>query len=253
MSIANSTGRYFFVLLHEKHFALMLQDEASAKLNAWRNDSWQRIESSNHLHEVLVDSNSELEKEDEPLTVFLLHDHATTKELSVLLRDGTGLNASHWNILQWEDIFDSLGGVFEYSLPDLEHMYDPISALIGTQPKKFLSSPESVVNVVSGFADESPLSLPSQEHLLTFLPALYQHVFTVLNGADLANLIGRIEPFVIPSPYPELSRDVLRAKQRAFLALPQVQQKAIVRFAQKASTPLHPRQEMFEIILTLVE
>lgn len=82
------------------------------------------------------------------------------------------------------------------------------------------------------------------EQLLTFLPALYLQVFTVLSGADLAALIGRVEPFHIPSPYQELTPDALHKKQREFLALPLAQQQAILGFAQSASQRLHLRPEM---------
>lgn len=84
----------------------------------------------------------------------------------------------------------------------------------------------------------------SDEHLLTFLPALYQQAFSILSGADLAALIGRVEPFNIPSPYQELGGDPLHRKQREFLALPREQQRQIIDFAQGASRRLRLRQEM---------
>jgi len=99
----------------------------------------------------------------------------------------------------------------------------------------------------------STLQLPDAEALLSFLPALYHQVFTVLSGADLAMLMGRIEPFDIPSPYQEPSGDALDMKQRTFLALPSEQQRQIVAFAQQASQKLRPRPNMQAHIRQLQE
>ncbi|WP_022653881.1 hypothetical protein [Aquaspirillum serpens] len=71
------------------------------------------------------------------------------------------------------------------------------------------------------------------ERLLSFLPALYSRVFTVLGPADLALLCGRIEPFDIPNPYPEPSEETLRTLQRRFRGLPQESQLQIVNFVQQ--------------------
>lgn len=71
------------------------------------------------------------------------------------------------------------------------------------------------------------------ERLLSFLPALFSRVFTVLGAADLAALCGRIEPFDIPNPYPEPSEETLRTLQRQFRALPRESQLQIVHFVQQ--------------------
>lgn len=93
-------------------------------------------------------------------------------------------------------------------------------------------------------AQLSAAAPPDAECLLSFLPALYEQVFTVFSGADLAALIGRVEPFDIPSPYPEWSEEALNKKQRDFLSLPKVEQLKVLRFAQSASHRLKPRKRM---------
>lgn len=84
------------------------------------------------------------------------------------------------------------------------------------------------------------------ERLITFLPALFPRVFSVLNGRDLALLTGRIEPYALPNPYPEPSEESLFVLQRKFRALPHEQQAHIVEFM--AGLPqrqlLRPRAEM---------
>lgn len=94
--------------------------------------------------------------------------------------------------------------------------------------------------------------LPEGEALLSFLPALYPHVFSVLSGADLALLIGRVEPFALPSPYPEPSAEVVRRKQREFRELPRSTQRAIVRLVQSVAPRLTPRPEMTQHIEQLL-
>jgi hypothetical protein len=89
------------------------------------------------------------------------------------------------------------------------------------------------------------------ERLLTYLPALYRRVFTVIGPVDLAMLCGRVEPFNIPSPYPEPSDETLRQLQRQFLALPLEKQLEIIGFSSRLSLRLEVRREMQEIVFRL--
>lgn len=86
------------------------------------------------------------------------------------------------------------------------------------------------------------------ERLVSFLPALFPRVFTVLGPADVALLCGRVEPPSLPNPYPEPSEETLRTLQKRFRALPKDQQRQIVHFV--AALPqrqkLEPRPEMRE-------
>ncbi len=89
------------------------------------------------------------------------------------------------------------------------------------------------------------------ELLLTFLPALYAQAYTVLGGVDLALLVGRVEPFAIPSPYPEPSSEALHRKQRDFLALPRDTQRQIIQLVSGTTKKLRPRPEMRKLIQEL--
>lgn len=71
------------------------------------------------------------------------------------------------------------------------------------------------------------------ERLLSFLPALFSRVFTVLGAVDLAALCGRVEPFNIENPYPEPSAETLHTLQRRFRALPQETQRQILSFVRE--------------------
>lgn len=91
------------------------------------------------------------------------------------------------------------------------------------------------------------------ERLVSFLPALFPRVFTVLGPTDLALLCGQVMPLSIPNPYPEPSEEALRSLQRRFRTLPHELQKQIVGFV--APLPqrqkLQPRPEMRELVQSL--
>ncbi len=92
------------------------------------------------------------------------------------------------------------------------------------------------------------------ERLVSFLPALYPRVFTIIGPADLALLCGRVEPFNLPNPYPEPVEETLRTLQKRFRALPRDLQKQIASFV--ADLPqrqkLQSRPEMRELIEELM-
>ena len=104
-------------------------------------------------------------------------------------------------------------------------------------------------------AQNAALQQVDAERLVSFLPALFPRVFTVLGGADLALLCGRVESLAIPNPYPEPTEETLRTLQKRFRALPQELQRQIVRFV--ADLPqrqkLQPRPEMRELVRDLEE
>jgi hypothetical protein len=91
------------------------------------------------------------------------------------------------------------------------------------------------------------------ERLITFLPALFPRVFSVINGRDLALLTGRIEPYALPNPYPEPSEESLFVLQRKFRMLPREQQAQIVAFmvVLPQRQQLMPRVELRDLVLEL--
>ena len=104
-------------------------------------------------------------------------------------------------------------------------------------------------------AENAALQQVDVERLVSFLPALFPRVFTVLGPTDLAQLCGRVEPLSIPNPYPEPSEETLRTLQRGFRALPLQLQQQIVRFVARLPQrhKLQPRAEMRELVQTLEE
>jgi hypothetical protein len=88
------------------------------------------------------------------------------------------------------------------------------------------------------------------EQLMSYLPALFPRVFTVIDGNELALLAGRIEPFKIANPYPEPSPETLYQLQRQFKKLPIDNQRQIVGFVSELPQrqQLTPRPEMRSLI-----
>jgi len=91
------------------------------------------------------------------------------------------------------------------------------------------------------------------QRLVSFLPALFPRVFTVLGPADIALLCGRVEAPHLPNPFPEPSEETLRTLQKRFRSLPHDQQRQIVSFV--AALPqrqkMEPRPEMRERVQEL--
>lgn len=129
---------------------------------------------------------------------------------------------------------------------------DPVSA--GTEASPLHEQAEQKIKSLEHALLAVQARLQAQDQLdgelmLTYLPALYHQAFAAVSGTDLANLIGRIEPFDIPSPYQELSGEALRQKQRLFQALPRAQQHTVLMLARAMPQRLKPRPE----IKTLIE
>jgi hypothetical protein len=89
------------------------------------------------------------------------------------------------------------------------------------------------------------------ERLLSYLPALYVQVFSVIGAADLALLTERVEPFAIPSPYPEPSTETLSRKQREFRQLDVKEQARIVHLVSNYAHRLLVRPEMQALLREL--
>ena len=91
------------------------------------------------------------------------------------------------------------------------------------------------------------------ERLIAYLPALFARVFNEVGGHDLALLCGRVEPYVLPNPYPEPSPETLHRLQREFRALPREVQRQVVDVAARLPQrrKLKERPEMCLLIQQL--
>jgi hypothetical protein len=85
---------------------------------------------------------------------------------------------------------------------------------------------------------------PSLDELITFLPAIYQHIFGSLSPSDLALLAGSLEIPVIPSPWPEPSPDTLQMQQSRLRALPPARANVLRQFCLQLPHRRSVRPEM---------
>lgn len=104
-------------------------------------------------------------------------------------------------------------------------------------------------------AQNTALRQVDKERLLSFLPALFPKVFTVLGAADLGLLCGSVTPLNIPNPYPEPSEETLRTLQKQFRALPRQHQIEIVALVHDLPQrqKLRVRPEMRELVQEMEE
>lgn len=102
-------------------------------------------------------------------------------------------------------------------------------------------------------AQNAALQQVDAERLVSFLPALFPRVFTVIGAADLALLCGHVKPLPIPNPYPEPSEETVHILQKDFRALPRELQRQIVRFVTRLPQrqKLQARAEMRDLLREL--
>lgn len=85
---------------------------------------------------------------------------------------------------------------------------------------------------------------PTVDVLLTYLPAIYRHVFGVISPHDLALLAGSLQVPQIPSPWPEPSLDTLQSLQARLCKLPAQDRDRLREFCQRLPHKLDVRPEM---------
>ena len=91
------------------------------------------------------------------------------------------------------------------------------------------------------------LQLPSVEHLVVFLPAIYRNFWGVVRPDELALLAGTLTVPVIASPYPDPSPDTVLALRRRFLQLPELDRERVLGFCHDLPHRLDVRPEMRDL------
>lgn len=262
-------ARDIHILLHEGHYAVLVAEDGPPQT---AQTDWLHLESVDRLQEALAELESRLPAAD--TRACLIYDAGMAAPLARLLQTGLALYAEHWCIEDWAQRLGVLGGVFDYPLPPLDAVRAALQQAGATQPDVAPPAgpdrapgagtpPEPAPEAArpreadkGDAADEQddtprlPLShgpYIEDERLIELLYALYVSPFTGFSGVDLALLIGRVEPFVIPSPYPEPDPDTLASLQRRFRAMTPDEQDWIIRLAHAASSRLRPRPEMRDL------
>jgi hypothetical protein len=181
------------------------------------------------------------------------------------------VSSANWQLLAWEWLsdrfslgdtspWDTLETVTTQVLPWLITADDAAQRHYLRQARKneHLSETELLVVERAALAQEndrlraqnSALQQVDAEWLVSFLPALFARIFTVLSPSDIPLLCGRMKQLELPNPFPEPSEEALRTMQKRFRALPKEQQKQIVDFVSELPQrqKLQPRPEMRELV-----
>lgn len=181
---------------------------------------------------------------------------------------------SPWQLLAWECLAGRFGmdSAKPWATPDLlesvllpwiataddaterRHMQEALASEHHTEAERLAGERSRLQQENERLRSQNAaLQQVDAERLVSFLPALFPRVFTVLGVADLALLCGRVEPLSIPNPYPEPSEETLRTLQMDFRALPRELQRHIVRFVSRLPQrqKLQARPEMRDLLRQL--
>lgn len=222
-------------------------------------EGWQQIKNAKTMKSALQDIHSRFGAQ--AGNIYLIY----TDDSKEPLREFSSWDAPkswHWQWLRWTAFMGNS------PIPNLESLRKSIvpkllQRFTGGTDRHELIKPETSQEELCTTRDDQEILLLEQkirilqdklesidqvdcERLLTYLPALYRRAFTVIGPVDLAMLCGRVEPFNIPSPYPEPSAETLHQLQRQFLALPLEKQQEIVGFTSRLPKRLELRREMQE-------
>ncbi len=179
-----------------------------------------------------------------------------------------------WQLLAWEWLTGRFGmdSVKPWATPDLlesvllpwiataddaserRHMQEALASEHHTEAERLAGERARLQQENERLRSQNAaLQQVDAERLVSFLPALFPRVFTVLGAADLALLCGRVEPLPIPNPYPEPSEETLRTLQMDFRALPREMQRQIVRFVSRLPQrqKLQARPDMRDLLRQL--
>jgi hypothetical protein len=224
-------------------------------------EGWQQIKNAKTMKSALQDIHSRFGAQ--AGNIYLIY----TDDSLELLREFSSWDSAkswHWQWLRWTAFMGNS------SIPNLESLRQNIipkllQRFTGGTDRHELIKPGNSQEALGTTRDDQEILLLEQkirllkdklgsvnqvdcERLLTYLPALYRRAFTVIGPVDLAMLCGRVEPFNIPSPYPEPSDETLHQLQRQFLALPLEKQLEIVGFTSRLPKQLELRREMQETV-----
>ncbi|MGD9889287.1 MAG: hypothetical protein AB7S56_08500 [Halothiobacillaceae bacterium] len=259
--------------LRHKQLLAVLRTREGQGLNLPINGEWNwvPIKHAASLKAALEDVRQRLELPPQSaLDVGLVYDHASA-ELLQGFSQWRGDPHWQWQWLRWELRLPRLSPIFAGEQPPApervldELVPDIAPCLLGmsddaaapvvqhddTDWRQSVAELEKTNQTLRARLDMmQPLET---EKLLSYLPALYLHVFSVIGAADLALLAGRVEPLAIPSPYPEPSAETLHRKQREFRLLSKEEQARIVRLVSVHHHRLQPRAEMQTLMSELMQ
>ena len=269
----SNNGLLVLVLL-DKHLACFSKRGA----RPWAHEpihgeAWYPLPAEGSLSVVLEELDKRFNRSDR-LAGFEIHLVAARGAVPRLSRIGDDLaqrGCHRWQVLQWEPLRDragTLAGMLASEplpsdewmmtslLPVLESTFhyrdDAQAAERARAERQHVETLESLraerlrlQNDLIAMQDQlAAQQRPTVDALLTYLPAIYRHVFGVISPHDLALLAGSLQVPQIPSPWPEPSLDTLQALQARLRKLPAQDRDRLRDFCRRLPHKLDVRGEM---------
>lgn len=261
---------YLVLLLLEQQLACFVQ---SAQ-RGWRHvaldgETWRSLSSHYTLRHALAELDQHINRSDQlaRFELQLIYDHASLAQLDCLSGDLASVGCSTWQVLRWEPLRERAGGaslppqpepkcLLERVLPLLESTFHYQDSALAMERAHAQQQHQVLVQQLEAeraqlksqltelYGQVRSLQQPSVYTLVSYLPALYRQVFSIISPHDLALLAGSLEVPEIPSPWPEPSADTLLTKQAQLRQLPTAEAQRLRDFCQQLSHRLEPRKEM---------
>jgi hypothetical protein len=257
------------VLLLDRHASCFVRDAQSA----WRHErlhgeSWYLLRGEAGLEAVLRELSNRINYSDglAKFTLHLIYDEATLSQLAHVASALSDVQCKHWQVLQWESLRDRAallnGSAPALPLPSTDWLRQgllPVLEAAFNYREDTLAAEHRHADAVARLnADRmrleaeialqrqqlAALQRPALDDLLTYLPALYRHVFSSIAPHDLALLAGSLQAPQIPSPWPEPTPDTLQALQSRLRKLPAQRAQQLRDFCRQLPHRLELRAEM---------
>jgi hypothetical protein len=269
----NKNGLLVLVLL-DKHLACFSKRSA----RPWAHEpihgeAWYPLPTEGGLSLVLEELAKRLNHSDRlaGFEIHLVAARGAVPRLSSIGDDLAQRGCHRWQVLQWEPLRDragTLAGTLASEplpsdewlmgalLPVLESTFhyrdDAQAAERARAERQHVETLESLraerlrlQNDLIAMQDQlAAQQRPTVDALLTYLPAIYRHVFGVISPQDLALLAGSLQVPQIQSPWPEPSLDTLQALQARLRKLPAQDRDRLRDFCRRLPHKLDVRGEM---------
>lgn len=230
-------------------------------------EQWMDVPAHN-LAAVLKQINTELYRQSQLAEVQLciVYDQAAASHLIDAPSTLNQLGCQRWQILSWERLLigDRAAAcqhdpewLRSHALPILDTLFDgSLEGRRQAQRHALEGEEQAHQEKLRGMTQEiarlqaqvDALQLPSLEHLLVYLPAIFHNFWGSISPQDLALLAGSLQMPLIPSPHPEPSADTVATLKKRLLRLPDNERRKILAFSLELSHKLKVRAQMRDLL-----
>lgn len=231
-------------------------------------EPWMDVPPTHSLAPVLLQINTELYQQSQLAEVQLciIYDQAAVSTLIDTPETLNQLGCKRWQILSWERLFAGDRATASHSdsewlsshaLPILDTLFDSSLEDRRQARRHALEGEEQVYKdklrdmrqeIIRLQAQIEASQLPSQEHLLAYMPAIFHNFWGSISPHELAMLAGSLQVPFIPSPHPEPSADTVATLKKRLLRMPDNERRRILSFSRDLSHKLKVRAQMRDLL-----